>query len=285
MINLPKTINYVELYFTLKCNLKCPYCINTFSGIKRNRTEIDIKQLSENLNMIDFTNIPLTIGGGEPTTRTDFYEFVKLLKPEIKIDLLTNLQFNINEFISKISPSIFYSCDNAAYKSIRVSYHPISMDPNDIISRCVALQDAGFSIGLFGINHPLNTKYNIIMSEIARNKKIYFFIKDFLGNYDNNIFGYYKYPESISGVIKSCECKSNELLIGPEGNIYKCHRDLYEDEYPIDNIANKHLQIDSIYRVCNKFGTCNPCDVKLKANRFLEAGKCAVEIKNIKEII
>ena len=70
MIKLSKEINYAEIYYTLRCNLKCAYCINAVDGIIRNREEKGYKELAKAINNIDFGNLTLTIGGGEPTLRS-----------------------------------------------------------------------------------------------------------------------------------------------------------------------------------------------------------------------
>ena len=40
------------------------------------------------------------------------------------------------------------------------------------------------------------------------------------------------------------------------------------------------LRMDFDFRDCNRFGECNPCDVKLKNNRFQQFGTCSVTIKS-----
>jgi sulfatase maturation enzyme AslB (radical SAM superfamily) len=274
---LPPNYNYIEAYITLRCNLDCQYCINKASNdLNRKREELSSKEWLCFFNKIE-SNINITIGGGEPTLHKDFYEIVT--NSTKNLDLLTNLSFNINDFINNLSESKQFTGSSGAYKRIRVSYHPKSMDPEILILKCVDLQNAGYSIGLFGINHPENMEANIYMSEYARKNEIYFFIKDFLGNYNNQLFGYYKYPNALDGKNKKCKCRSNELLIGPDGNVYRCHRDLYTNENEIGNILEEDLEIDNNFKLCNNYGSCNPCDVKAKTNRFLQAGSCSVEIK------
>lgn len=269
MIKLPKEINYAELYLTFKCNLGCDYCINKQSGLE-GRGERTGEWWIKFLNNIDFGDVALTIGGGEPTTHPDFYKILE--KTNVKKDLLTNLQFNVDEFITKAKPEWFSKSDNPSYKSIRASYHT-SMDANDTIKKLVKLQNAGFKVGLFGLNHPINLQKNMEMAELARENKIYFFIKDFLGKWNKQLYGTYQYPKGLSGNIKPVKCRSNELIIAPDGNIHRCHRDLYHNENPI-NINNLYK-----FKSCSNFGDCNPCDLKLKTNRFLQDGNCQVEIK------
>ncbi len=276
-MKLPKEINYAEAYLTLNCNLNCPYCINDPDDrVVRKRKEMTAEEWINSLNKVDFGDIPLTLGGGEPTIHPGFFEIVQGIKPITKLDLLTNLKLDKKKFIKMINPDRFSRSDNPAYKSIRVSYHVSQMDQNEISDGVAELQSAGYSIGLFGINHPDNVSENMQMAEIARQKNIYFFVKDFLGEAHGQQYGTLAYPDATNGNPRNVRCRSKELLIAPEGNVYRCHRDLYHAENPIGHIS-EDVELYK-FRDCSKYGECNPCDVKLKTNRFLRAGNCQVEI-------
>lgn len=211
MIVLPSDVNYAELYFTFRCNLSCQYCINGLDIAQRAQHELPAAELAEGINRIDFGTVPLTLGGGEPTQRDDFYEFLQLVRPDIGLDLLTNLQFDVDEFVNLVNPQRFNNHINLmqrAYKSIRVSYHPQQVNAQELVQRVARLQSCGFRVGIFGISHPQNMNANIEMSELAREAQVYFFIKDFLGMYGGKMFGFYKYPEALQGGQRSCVCKT-----------------------------------------------------------------------------
>ncbi len=280
MVIIPDTYNYVSVFLTLRCNYTCSYCVNEKSGnLKRKRKELnftDWKKALNSLEMVD--NIPLTISGGEPTMHKDFYELVNVLRHPI--DLLTNLTFDVVEFTHKLSPYKFFNSINKAYKPIRVSFHPEFMDVQKTIAKLLILQDTGFNVGLFSINHPHNIETNLELAEECRKNMVYFFIKDFLGIHDGHLFGYYKYKDGLNRKINSkVLCKTKELLIGPDGKAFRCHRDLYADENSIGSLLDDNFKIEDKFRGCNKYGFCNNCDVKSKANRFLQMGECSVEIK------
>lgn len=277
---LPERYNYIEAYLTLRCNLGCVYCINERSGkAARKREELSARQWAEGLNRIEFGDNPLTLGGGEPTLYPEFFELLDRLRPDIAIDLLTNLEFDIDAFIAKTSPGRFNRCKLPAYKAIRVSYHVERMDASELLAKVITLQQAGFSIGIFGLNHPSNIEQNMKMAEMACDNRIFFFVKDFLGMSDGRLFGHFKYPEALDGKLKQVECRTQEILIGPGGGIYRCHRDLYRWESSIASVIDSELEITDAFRPCDNFGACNPCDVKLKTNRYLQMGSCAVEIR------
>ena len=286
MIKLPKEINYAELYYTLRCNFKCPYCINNVNTVVRKREERSYVELAKAINNIDFGKLPLTIGGGEPTLREDFYSFINSLRKDISIDLLTNLSFNTATFIKELHPNRFTSQgDTTAYKSIRVSYHPQQSNPEELVEKVKRLQVQGFSIGIFGIASPNSIGPNIQMAELARKYGIYFFVKEYLGKFENSILGYYKYKDAVYHTAKKAQCRTSELLIDSSGKIYKCHRDLYDNDRELGNIFSEE-NIEFKYRDCSLYGECNPCDIKTKVSLNLKDNRCNVEIKRkIKKIL
>ena len=106
MIKLPERYNYVEAYLTFRCNLNCSYCINKYDSLEK-RKELTGDEWIKIFNNIDLGNVSLTLGGGEPTLHKDFYKIVHEVGKEKNIDLLTNGQFNIDEFVRNIKPTDF----------------------------------------------------------------------------------------------------------------------------------------------------------------------------------
>ena len=269
--------NYAEAFLTLRCNLGCSYCINDVDGVNRNREELSADQWTA-INRFDWGDLPLTLGGGEPTKHKQFFDILDKIKPGVNLELLTNLTFDVDEFIERTSPERFTKKEGA-YKSIRASYHPERHNPNELVGNASALQDAGFKIGLFGINYPTSMKANIEMAETAREKGVYFFIGDFLGEVDGHNFGFLKYPDAVDGSPKDVSCRTKNITIGPNGNAYRCHRDLYHEQHELGNITDPSFDFKYEFKPCSDFGLCNPCDVKARSNRFLEMGDSNVEVK------
>ena len=119
------------------------------------------------------------------------------------------------------------------------------------------------------------------MGEMCMGKGIDFRLKEFLGWHDGKLYGSYRYEDACKGIAsdKNHLCKTSELLIAPDGNIFNCHAHLYKSNNSIGNIDNFVLK--EVYRPCEEYGTCNPCDVKVKTNRFQEYGHTSVDIKEI----
>lgn len=276
-IVLPNDLTYVALFLTFRCSFTCPYCINKIGHLTP-RKELTAEDWITGLNRLIINPnamVPITIQGGEPSKHEGFIEIIKNLDEAFYIDILTNLDFDIKKFMCEIPPERLRR--DVPYASIRVSYHPADSQIDSLLSKILLLQNSGYSIGLFAVKHPENG-INEVRNK-AEKLGIDFRTKDFLGAYNGNEYGEYKYNGACyAKELKKVECKSKELLMAPDGSIHKCHSDLYKGELPLGNILDDNLNISFVFRVCYKYGECNPCDIKLKTNRFQKNGHCAVEI-------
>jgi len=272
-----KDCTYIGAFITMECPLRCKYCINEFRTDRQSYPLREWQKWVNALNKIAAReDLPITLQGGEPTYYPEFYELVEgVNKP---MDLLTNLQFNIHEFKKRVSPDKFKR--NAPYPSIRVSYHPGQMMFSETILKIVDLQDAGYQIGVYLVEHPSIEKEQIIQwREYAENYHVDFRIKQFLGEWKDTLYGTYKYPAGLSRINRNAECTSSELIIAPNGDVKWCHGDLYEGEQDNKgNIFDESFNYEITSHRCNHFGKCSPCDVKLKTNRFQQYGYCATKI-------
>ncbi|WP_417335305.1 radical SAM protein [Halobacteriovorax marinus] len=280
-VEVPNHYNYIGVFLSLSCNLSCSYCINHTVGLNQRRKHLNGKQWAQALNRLQTkTDLPITIQGGEPTIHKDFYEIINSINPEKKIDLLTNIQFDTSTFINTISKDRF--CRSLPYPAIRVSYHPETMDLENTITKVKELQDNQYSIGLFTVDHPHTKDELEHVKKRSLEEGILFKTKEFLGKLDGKVYGNYHYKDAIfSSTLKTVNCRTSELLISPEGFVYRCHHDLYNKKSPIGDILSPNFKIEDKYTVCDYYGKCNPCDIKLKNNRFQEFGHCSVHITEV----
>jgi len=296
-IKLPKEYKYIAIFPSFRCSLNCSYCINDLEdSFNRNVQEISGEDWVLGLNKID-SDIPLSFSGGEPGCHKDFIYILKNLKQELNINILTNLHWKsglLEQFISEVDPLKIRG--SLKYPPIRASYHPEQMGTGvKLLERVLKLKIAGFNVGIEVVNYPSKMQSEAIeqMGIECRNKDISFRVKSFagvwkgvddLGNNFHFIYGNYsKYPDSVfQRETKSCLCKTSELIIGPNAQVYRCHHDLYAQENSIGNLLNPNFQIQDDFRSCDKYGNCNPCDVKSKSNSGQQLGHTSVQIKDIK---
>lgn len=279
IINIPLNYNYIGVFLTLSCNLTCSYCINHLVGLKQGRKLLNAAEWELGLNRLTTdSNIPLTLQGGEPTIHKDFYNIVNSLSKKFLLDLLTNIQFDPKEFIQHVKIESFNRL--APYAPIRISYHPETMNLENTLEKVLVLMNAGFKVGVFGVLHPVQTVEIYKAQKIFLDNGIDFRTKEYLGLHNGKLHGTYVYPEAVfAEALRSCLCKTTELLIDPFGSVFRCHHDLYNNINSIGHLLNSEFKINDNFKSCDYFGNCNPCDIKLKNNRYQEFGHSSVEIK------
>lgn len=278
-VRIPEHYNYIGAFLTLGCNLRCSFCINHYGTDGFEKKHLSGPEWVKGLNRIESrADLPITLQGGEPSLHKDFIHILNNVKPELNIDVLTNLQFDVDEFISKVDPERIKR--DAPYASIRVSYHPETMELAPLMKKVLRLQDRGYSIGIWGVMHPAQAEEILAAQEKCKREGIDFRTKEFLGEYKGELYGTFKYEGSVEKKFKkTVMCKTTELIMGPAGSVYRCHSDLYEGRAPVGNITDPEFRIEDIYRTCEHFGHCNPCDVKVKTNRFQQFGHTSVDIQ------
>jgi len=278
-IVVPESFNYIGVFLTFRCQLNCDYCINKHRGVPSRRIEMSGDKWLAGLRRLK-TKLPLTFQGGEPTLHRDFFYLVNNLKGYDK-DVLTNLEIDADKFNHSTFIGTFQR--DAKYASIRVSYHHGYSCWHTLTRRVLELQALGFSIGVWEIEHPAHPKAARERREKALALGIDYRLKEFLGMWKGKMYGTMKYEGAVgSGMERNCMCKPSELLIGPAGDMYRCHSDLYAGENSFHNLFDTWVEDLDKSRRCDKYGSCNACDIKIKNNRFQEAGHTSVEISKIK---
>lgn len=272
--------NYIAAFLTFACNLECSYCINHFeTGVIR-RPMISGEAWVAALNrIVSRDDLPITLQGGEPSLHPDFYYILNNVKRELNIDILTNLQFDVDEFMQKVGPQRIKR--KSPYASIRVSYHPETMDLEALVPKVVRLLEAGYSVGIWAVAHPSYEKVITEAHKRCQGLGIDFRLKDFLGEWQGRLYGTYRYQGACEKKFKkNVLCRTTELLMDSAGSVFRCHADLYSGQNPVGCITDPDFAIDDSFRPCAIFGHCNPCDVKVKTNRFQQFGHTSVEIKD-----
>lgn len=276
-IIVPEHYNYIGVFLTLRCNLNCEYCINHFNKLE-SVEELSTDSWVEGLSRIRTRqDLPITLQGGEPTIYPGFYKIThELWRRNKHMDLLTNGTFDLREFCSEISPEVFRR--EAKYASLRFSYHR-KTNIQALTMKVWAMQNSGYEIGIWGLAHPEHCLINDEMEDICKWLNIDYRKKEYLGYHLGELWGTYKYTNAVGQKkTQKVQCRNSELLINPAGYIFRCHADLYANRNYIGHILDNEIKFPD-FEECNNYGHCNPCDIKLKFNRFQETGHCAVEIK------
>ena len=146
--------NYIAVFLTMACPYRCDYCINSFESAAREQRglmkgEQWVAALSRLANLEREEGlVPVTLQGGEPSVHPDFYEIINGLPERIRLDILTNLCFDVEEMIGRVAPERLRR--EAPYASIRVSYHPGQVEVEELLAKTHRLLGAGFHVGIWG---------------------------------------------------------------------------------------------------------------------------------------
>lgn len=278
-LNLPEACNYVGVFLTLACNLHCSYCINRFGEQVPARRQLSAAEWARGLNrIVPRPDLPVSLQGGEPTLHPDFFAIINGIRPDLHIDLLTNMELEIGSFMAAIGPDRLKR--TAPYASIRVSFHPEVMAIEVLAAKVLILQQSGYSVGIWGVLHPRWEQEIFFARDYCTVRGIDFRTKEFLGEHEGVMYGRLTYPDACDQASrKEVHCRTTELLIGPGGDVYRCHADLYAARQPIGHILDPDLTGTTLFLPCDNYGFCNPCDVKTKTNRFQAGGHTSVEIR------
>lgn len=278
-VGLPDSCNYVGVFLTFDCTLGCGYCINRFGRLSRKGRKLNAHEWARGLNrLVTRPDLPVTLQGGEPTMHPDFHAIVSGIIPALPVDLLTNLEFDVGRFKKEIPPDRMKR--EAPYASIRVSFHPDKMDVKPLAGKVLALMSGGYSVGVWGVLHPGCEEAVLQAQAYCQARGIDFRTKEFLGVHEGRLHGRYSWPGACEGRFqRRVRCRTTELLIGPGGDVFRCHADLYEGRDPVGHILDPSFRIEDRFRACDHFGHCNPCDVKTKTDRFQRDGHTSVSIE------
>jgi sulfatase maturation enzyme AslB (radical SAM superfamily) len=288
-IIVPKTYDYIGVYLTNKCHLDCFYCITKHnnSGFKEHKIkELTPKQWIEGLNRLQIeSDIPVTLQGGEPFMYKGVWKILDECRH--KIDIMTALPPLVTREKFLELQDLDWNKRKAPYPTIRVSYHPRQNDWKDLINRIAELQDI-LSIGLYYLDPPINSHEQIeeFWAYAREHGNIFIRAKEYLG-YEgkgkNRFKGYYLYKDAVMGKRfgVTTYCKNTVIPIAPDGNIYKCHSDLYFNRQglKLGNIMDKDFDLPRKHMKCTNYGLCSACDTKIKTNHHEKGGYTSVHIQ------
>lgn len=281
-IIVPDNFTYIAVFLTLSCQLRCSYCLN-FHGddlLKGRRMTKDdwIKGLNRLQTRPD---LPITLQGGEPTIYKHFYDVVNGVEDRIQIELLTNLEIDVDIFCKNITfDRIRRRSDD--YPAIRVSYHHGQSNFKELMARVLELTRRGYSIAVWEVGHPGYIDDTHERQRQAFSMGVDYRVKEFLGPWNGNNYGTMGFPDAVnSDKLRHCECKTSELLIAPDGNIFRCHSDLYSGRLPIGHLLNEEPPKLGEWRHCAVYGKCNSCDIRVQTKPYKAIGHTSVQIKNI----
>ncbi|MCB0413103.1 MAG: radical SAM protein [Bdellovibrionales bacterium] len=296
---------YLLIITNLFCNHKCSYCIQQKSSldVRMNGKKIDVPAVLKFLEQNRINPRSVKVMGGESTLHPQFEELMDgLLRLYKKIVLTTN-----------INGKWYRDFDTALEKMKRwgtriqwnSTFHPEWMEADLYIERIRKMREAGLKLSQVATTDTPDLTPEI--AEKMNNANIGWKLQTFTGRNaegrllpqtweDVNtkypqLYDPAKYIDNYQFYTEECEdanysenlfrpgwisCTTDKFLIGPDNNVYPCHRHLYVEDkkYIAGNIYDVNMEKFK-YKWNNIWGNwtlpcntkCNPCDfgsVKIK---------------------
>lgn len=275
---------------TNRCNLKCIHCCIDADKVISDKKDLSTNEIKDILDkLIKWNPESITLTGGEPMVRKDFFEILKYLKENYNGQTCVSTngtlinEENVNT-LAKFADQIDISIDGIDEETCSIVRGKGVF--NKVISSVHLLQKSEFKkISLSMIFGNKNSHLKKEFINLNKLLKTYPMIREFKpigrGKINKQIFNDKKDTKSaldrefISGEFRktfnicSCTAGKKEFFIRYNGDIYPCQAFL-DDDYLIDNITN----IKSLYDLNSDGGKYKCIYNKLDLATSLEGLKC-----------
>ncbi len=243
LLNFEKRI--LRIYPTLRCNLKCNYCVNTYNP--DNCKNHNYKEISsqEWLNIIKKSRCKtVVLTGGEPTLYKEFYKLINSIPEKIEIKIYSNMTFDANSLISKIKRPITFLG----------SYHSSCKSITNILNCITIISKHNISGTLHIIDTPENKNVIKESKEIFGNK--------IPSNWSFSIDADQRelYPSAKGNCQRKVICSRDIIIVAPDGIRYPCIAGLTSQRWALEDLKKEKFSPDRFSITCDNWGSCAPCD-------------------------
>jgi len=175
---------------TYDCNYKCSYC-----DLRRRQDRYPYVEIGRWKKIWDeifekYWCCHVRFSGGEPFVYPHFIDLIAMLSEKHTVDVTTNLSFDIDAFLKRISPGGV---------SLSASFHPEAIGIDEFLNKTALLNEKKFPTSIAFVAYPPHLKDLERYKKAAGEKKIFdrpgilFKIIPFMGEYEGK-----KYPDSYS---------------------------------------------------------------------------------------
>ena len=231
---------HLRIYPELRCNLRCPYCVNEeVPGRVKGGSNVPAKDWIAAVNR-EGRHVVLT--GGEPFLYPDLVGLINGIDPALKVRVYSNFCLDLGERLTGLRrPVHFFLSWHPAGRAFRERFlHNIGVVRNA----------PGLSCEVHSIDAP--------ESEDGLDADLRHFRERGLEvRLDPDQRGF---AGSGGGPGRSALCRKRIYLIGPDGTRYQCVSRLMRRDAPMENMLAGPLREEAACSFCPDFGHCAPCD-------------------------
>jgi organic radical activating enzyme len=239
--------NTIIIYPTLRCNLKCVYCVNEYDPKNNHIHEYNEISGHEWLKIIKKTNCEeIIITGGEPTLYKDLFEIINHFDSKIIIKIYTNFLFNADLFKNKLTRNVI----------LLGSYHPSRFSIESTLKTIKTLTE---DHRISGHIHIINSVENrTFIQESVRLLSKFDGIDGWTVSLDpdQRLEEHTLHPDTPQKVI----CRGRWGIIAPDGVRYPCVAGMVSRRWQLEDLKTADFSGFKHSVICNNWGNCAPCD-------------------------
>jgi MoaA/NifB/PqqE/SkfB family radical SAM enzyme len=115
------------------CNYRCPYC-GVWNKYSKDNLFLNAEQWGGVWDRIydKYGTCHIYVSGGEPSVYPNFYELISRLTRRHSVEICTNLSWDVEELVSKITPLIL---------KISPTFHPTFADFEEFFSKIIKIKE------------------------------------------------------------------------------------------------------------------------------------------------
>ena len=232
----------VRAYLTLRCNLNCEFCVNTYvdGGLKL----LDYQLLSpaQWIRIFNSLGRDIVITGGEPLLYPGLDEIILGVNPKLDITIYSNLMVPLKGDLSWLRRKGL---------AMYLSYHPSYGDDNVFIENVRLLKQYKVPFTLHAIDVMGREKLEKMCAHRLRGEALHIIIdKD-----QRKLF-----ESSSKKFKKRVNCQRSIILIAPDGYRYQCVSRMVRRVAPLENLLTESFTGECRTVDCGDYGYCAPCD-------------------------
>jgi sulfatase maturation enzyme AslB (radical SAM superfamily) len=288
-----------------KCNYKCAYCsVRLFEKVNENIVnDKSVREIADSWKNIyeKYGSSRIRLTGGEPSIYPGFFSILKELTKYHRLQLGTNLSFDINKF-----------CDVADPEKVRVdvSLHCEYVKLEDFVKKIELLKKNRFKVSVSYVAYPDFIKNISLAKREIENMDLPFFVHPFSGVYKGKVYPL-SYTEEEKKQIFELDKKTNTELENRKRNndteekffnkdgtinwnginkIHEVKKETYlnnkkENKYKMCRMGQMYAYVypnGNVYRCCSSFNDNYLGNLFDKTVKLLENSEKCYDIDNCK---
>jgi organic radical activating enzyme len=232
----------VRAYLTLRCNLNCEFCVNTYIDGDLKLHDYQLLSPAQWIRIFNSLGRDIVITGGEPFLYPGLDEIILGVSPKLDITIYSNLKVPLKEDISWLRRKGL---------AMYLSYHPSYGDDAVFIKNLRLLKQYKVPFTIHAINIIGREKLEKMCADKLRGE-----VPPIIIDKDQR-----KLFESSSKKFKKrVRCQRRIILIAPDGYRYQCVSRMVRRVAPLENLLTESFSGECRTADCGDYGYCAPCD-------------------------